>query len=224
MKFTWLGQAGVLLDINGKKIIIDPYLSNSVEKINPNNKRRIPINESLFNIRPDIILLTHDHLDHTDPETLEKYLNKYSGITVLASKNAWQTARKFGGDHNYVMFNRHTLWTQFYITFKAVKAEHSDDDAIGIIITANNKKIYITGDTLYNNDIFGDIQDNIDILMLPINGVGNNMNMTDAALFAQKIAPKTVIPMHYGMFDELNPDNFICSGKLIPQLYKEVML
>ncbi len=36
MKITWLGQAGLLFfESNGIKLIVDPYLSDSVEKINP---------------------------------------------------------------------------------------------------------------------------------------------------------------------------------------------
>ena len=88
MKVIWLGQAGLLIETNNTKIMVDPYLSDSVKKINPLNYRRVAVDEDFFKIRPDIIVLTHDHLDHTDPETLEKYLKKYSGITVLASKNS----------------------------------------------------------------------------------------------------------------------------------------
>lgn len=51
-----------------------------------------------------VLVLTHDHLDHTDPETLERYLTTYDSITVLASLNAWNKVRSFGGNHNYVMF------------------------------------------------------------------------------------------------------------------------
>lgn len=224
MKTIWLGQAGFLFKANGINILVDPYLSNSVEKLSPLNYRRTPANEEFYKIRPDIILLTHDHLDHTDPETLEKYLNAYKNITILASKNAWNTARKFGNGHNYVMFNRYTRWTQSGIQIKAVYAEHSDDFAIGAIIDNGAKKYYITGDTLYNEKIFGDIKEEIDALFLPINGVGNNMNMTDAQSFAEKINAKKVVPIHYGMFDEITPSEFKCKNKFIMEINKETEL
>ena len=64
MKITWLGQAGLLFEQNGIKIMIDPYLSDSVEKINPKNYRRVAVKESLFDIKPDIMIFTHNHLDH----------------------------------------------------------------------------------------------------------------------------------------------------------------
>lgn len=224
MKVVWLGQAGLLLETKNKKIIIDPYLSDSVEKINSLNYRRVPVDDKFFNIRPDIIVLTHDHLDHTDPETLEKYLNSYDNITVLASKNAWNTARKFGRNHNYVMFNRHTKWTEDGITFTAVKAEHSDDFAIGVIIDDGEEKYYITGDTLYNSEIFEDIPKDIDVLFIPVNGVGNNLNFTDAADFSKQIGAAKTVPVHFGMFDELDPKSFKCDGCVIPEIYKAICL
>ena len=93
MNITWLGQAGLLFDSGKTKIMIDPYLSNSVEKINPNNYRRVPINEKLFSIEPDVIVFTHDHLDHLDPETLKRFLSREDkSITVLAPYNAYTNA------------------------------------------------------------------------------------------------------------------------------------
>ena len=50
MKVFFLGQAGFLFIKNGFKIMIDPYLSNSVEKINPKNYRRVGIDEKIFDI------------------------------------------------------------------------------------------------------------------------------------------------------------------------------
>lgn len=224
MQITWLGQAGLLFETGSVRIFVDPYLSDSVEKRNSRNYRRVPVNKAFFEIRPDIIVLTHDHLDHTDPDTLEKYLKNDSKITVLASKNAWNTVRKLGGEHNYVMTNRHTTWTEHNIKFTAVKAEHSDDCAVGMIIDDGLKKYYFTGDTLYNEEIFADIPDTIDTVFLPINGVGNNMNFKDAARFADRINAKNVVPVHFGMFDEIDPTAFKCKNKVIPAIYNKIDL
>lgn len=224
MKITFLGQAGLLFDLDGIKVMIDPYLSNSVEKVEPKNYRRQPIDESCFVVKPDILILTHNHLDHTDPETLEKLFSKHNGICVLASGNAWQTVRKFGGDNNYVMFNRGTVWTEKSIKFEAVHAEHSDEMAVGVIISYGGSNYYITGDTLYNKKVINYINLPIDAVFLPINGAGNNMNMTDAARFAEIIKAKVAVPVHFGMFDNLNPEDFNFKNKVIPQIYKEIKL
>ena len=46
-----------------------------------------------------------------------------------------------------------------------------------MLIEAEGKCLYITGDTLYNTDIFSDLPEQIDAVFLPINGSGNNMNL-----------------------------------------------
>ena len=224
MKVTWLGQAGLLIETEGKKIVVDPYLSNSVEAIEPQNKRRVPVDARFLQIQPDILILTHDHLDHTDPETLAHYLKKDSKVLVLAPGNAYYHVRKaFGGDNNYVLFNRMTRWTEGKIRFMAVRAEHSDDHAVGVILESEGKTLYITGDTLYNDEIFADLPEKIDYVFLPVNGRGNNMNMNDGARFCRQIGAKAV-PLHWGLFDTLNGKDFPYENKTVPQFYEEIML
>ncbi len=224
MKITWLGQAGLLFETNGNRIIVDPYLSNSIEKVNPKNYRRVPVDESFLSIKPDVILLTHDHLDHTDPETLEHYLGGGGSVTVMAPCNSWQTVRKFGGDHNYICLNRHSRFTVDGIEFYAVKAEHSDPTAVGFIINAEGKNYYITGDTLYNDDIFPDLPSEIEAVFLPVNGRGNNMNAFDAARFAERTGAKKAVPLHVGLFDDMTADIFKTENRVIPEFYKEIKI
>ncbi len=226
MKIIWLGQAGLYIETAGKKILIDPYLSDSVAKINPKNVRRVPADEKYLKITPDIIICTHNHLDHTDPETLSNYLSNDGNITVLAPSSAWSEVRKFGGSHNYVCFCRHSEWTEGNIRFIAVRAEHSDPHPIGVVIESEGKRLYVTGDTLYNIDIFTDILPlgKLDAVFLPINGVGNNMNMADAARFCEKLAPKMAVPLHWGLFDSLRGEDWEYENKTVPEFFKEIKL
>lgn len=224
MKITFLGQAGLLFETTQCKVIVDPYLSNCVVKVNPANWRRQPIDESIFDIRPDVLIFTHNHLDHYDPETAKKILDKHNGITVLAPSSVWNEVRQVAVGNNYVQFDRHTRWTEFGLRFEAVKAAHSDPYAIGVILSDGEKKYYITGDTLYNEEIFGDLPKDLDVVFLPVNGVGNNMNMTDAADFFQRTGAKVAVPLHTGMFDKLDANTFPVENKVIPEIYKEVKL
>ena len=224
MKIIWLGQAGLLFEKEGFKIMIDPYLSNSVEKVNPKNFRRVAVEERFFEVKPDVMIFTHNHLDHYDPDTVKHLINENSNMLVLAPKSVWDEVRKISGNNNYVLFNRHTSWTENGIRFTAVKAEHSDITPIGVIIEDGVKKYYITGDTLYNEEIFEDIPKGIYALFLPINGVGNNMNMTDAVRFSERVNAEKTVPIHFGMFDELTAEDFSCENKVIPEIYKEILL
>ncbi|MBE6702803.1 MAG: MBL fold metallo-hydrolase [Ruminococcaceae bacterium] len=225
MKITWLGQAGLLFEKNGKTVMIDPYLSNSVIKVNPLNWRRVPVEEKFFDITPDVMIFTHDHLDHYDPETAPRFFAKTDKqMLVLCPASVWQKARTHGGGHNYVQFDRFTEWTAYGMRFSAVHAEHSDPFAIGVIIEDldDSKKYYITGDTLYNKKIFADLPDDIDVIFLPVNGVGNNMNEVDAVRFFRASGAKVAVPLHVGMFDEKTPDIFDAEPRVLPELYKEI--
>lgn len=222
MKITWLGQAGLLFEKDGFRIMIDPYLSDCVAKVNPKNYRRVAVDESFFEVKSDVMIFTHNHLDHYDPETAPRFITQESRMTVLAPKSVWDEVRKIGGDNNYVLFNRHTVWTQNGIRFRAVLAAHSDPTPIGVIIDDGEKKYYVTGDTLYNEDIFEDIPEDVDVMFLPVNGVGNNMNMADAKEFCKKVNPKMAVPMHVGLFDELKGSDFDYEPKTVPEFYKEI--
>ena len=224
MKITWLGQGGLLFEKENLKIMIDPYLSDSVRKVNPNNYRRVEVDTGFLAVKPDVMIFTHNHLDHYDPETIKYFISENSRITVLAPSSVWAEVRKIGGRNNYVLFDRHTQWTEGSVRFEAVKAWHSDLSAIGVVIYDEAKTYYVTGDTLYNKEIFLDLPKNIDVVFLPINGVGNNMNMADAGRFAAACGAKKIVPIHFGMFDELNPKLFACPNKVIPEIYREIII
>ena len=229
MKLTWLTQAGLLFESDKIKIMVDPYLSDSVGKTKEAKHRRIPADESFLDVDPDVIIITHSHLDHLDPETLEPLLVKATKpITFLAPEAAYNRLLEFGGPHNYVLLAPHSVWSQGGVTFYSVKAEHSDRTAAGFILDDGRKTYYVSGDTLYNYDVIDDVLDlvegGVDYAFLPINGVGNNMNASDAADFAYEIGAKAAIPLHWGLFDSLTPDAFDFDDRIILEPYKETKL
>ena len=177
-----------------KKIIVDPYLSDSVEKIQPKNKRRVPVDGGFLKIKPDVLVLTHNHLDHTDPETLPHYLKLRRFVPCACIEECMGRGAEIGGDHNYVMFNRRTLFSYGDITFYSVRAQHSDLEAVGVIISAEGKIITSPEIRCTMTRFFADINRDIDVIFVPINGVGNNMNIKDAALFAKKAGAKRQYP------------------------------
>ncbi len=225
MKITWLGQAGLLFERDGFSVMIDPYLSDYVAKVEPQNVRRVPVDERFFDVDPDVMIFTHDHIDHYDPETAPIFFKKTKKrMSVLGPISVRKKAMGDLCGQNYILFNRHTSVSLGGFVFTAVKAAHSDPDAVGVIIedTVEGKTYYVAGDTLYNSEIFGDLPEHIDAVFMPINGVGNNMNMTDAARFAKRTGAKVVVPLHFGLFDGLNPQEFECENKVIPEFWKEI--
>jgi L-ascorbate 6-phosphate lactonase len=229
MKFTWLTQAGLLFANENIKIMVDPYLSDSMSERGDAFSRRMPIDESYLGASPDVVLITHEHADHLDTETLNEIIKrKGSPITFLAPKKAYNKLLELGGDNNYVMLNQHSVWSEKGVTFYAVHAEHSDSSAVGFIIDDGKKTYYVSGDTLYNYDVIDDVlelvEDGVDYAFLPINGKGNNMNAKDAADFAYELGAKAAVPVHWGLFDNIDPKSFDFEDSVIPEPYCETEL
>ena len=95
----WIGHSSFVFKTStGKIIFVDPYLSNSVEKHEGRKRlRAIPIKPE--NVVTNLVLCTHDHLDHTDPETLMKIANGCNAKFVGPS-SSYRHMRNLGMDKN----------------------------------------------------------------------------------------------------------------------------
>jgi len=229
MKVTWLTQAGLLFENDRISVLVDPYLSDSLGEHNDKKKRMIPVDKRYLEVTPDVILITHSHGDHLDSKTLSAFLSRTDKeITVLASASAYKQIMALGYSHNIVLLSPHSVWSENGVTFYSIRAEHSERDAVGFILDDGDKTYYISGDTLYNFDVIDDcldlVEDGVDYAFLPINGKGNNMNAKDAADFAYEIGAKVAIPVHYGLFDSVDPDDFDFDDKKILEPYKSIEL
>jgi len=216
MKLTRLNHSGLLFDNGRVKILVDPFFSDNLS--GKNVKNELP--DSIRNLSVDVLLITHEHPDHLDPEALERILSEdRAPVLVMAPERAYQKLLGYGGAHNYVMMNPHSVWSEQGITFYAVHAEHTDRSAVGFIIDDGEKTYYISGDTVYNYDVIDEVlelvEDGVDYAFLPISGRYTNMNAKDAADFAFEIDAKCAVPVHYGMLDEIDPESFDYDGAKI---------
>lgn len=229
MKVTWLTQNGFVFENSKIKIMVDPYLTDSLGEMKPEKKRRIPADESFFKCDPDVILITHNHIDHLDMKSIEKILeNSTKEILFLLSESAYDILSPVIKSHNLVLLAPHSVYSEGGVTFYSVHAEHSDRQAVGFIIDDGKATFYISGDTLYNYEVIDDVldlaPDGVDYAFLPINGRGNNMNARDAADFAYELGAKCAIPVHYGLTDDLTPEEFDFDDRLILEPYKETKI
>jgi L-ascorbate metabolism protein UlaG (beta-lactamase superfamily) len=210
MTVTWLGQAGLLFDIEDYGgIMLDPYLSNSLEESEEGSvyRRQVEIDATVFSLNINALILTHIHQDHTDPATLDHFLQKQR-TTVLAPLPVITALRgRYTLRHRFVMLCPGIEYSlEKDILIKAIPAFHSDRDAVGVLIQHRDLCIYITGDTLYNSEIVKSIPCPVDYMFVVINGEGNNMNFLDAARLTNKIAPRNVVPVHWDMFAGYSSD------------------
>lgn len=215
---NWIGQAGFIFkDINNIIICIDPYYSNSIERYEGEQSRRIWFNRlNIEKFNPDFVLCTHDHLDHTDPETIP-LLNSYSNAIFYGPKSCSNHIKRMHISKNRIKtieINKIYLFKN--IKFKPVFADHTEDSC-GIIFYFNGLKVYITGDTCLNPRLFEIIDERIDILITCINGKFGNLNIEESIILFKEIRARKIIPMHYGLI----PNNTASISEFINKCNKE---
>lgn len=202
VSIAWLGQAGFLIKNGSNKVLaLDVYLSDLVERTD-GNKRIMP---SLFSARelcPDLVCVTHEHLDHLDLDTLSVWLNKEIPLYTNENSEAMCRKKHLASDNIIAMHVGDKVKRDEY-TIEAVFANHGDyaPNALGFIISTNGIKLYFTGDTSYEmSHMTCEKYRNINVMIPPINGEYGNMNERDAAMLAGRIKPDIVIPCHFWMF------------------------
>ena len=204
MTICFLGQSGYIIKTKKAEIVIDPYLSDSVNRV-AGRPRLLPIPIKPSEIYCDAVVCTHDHLDHLDPETISDINNDQLFITTKEGKEKILSL----GKHNVKSLSLGESLTIGDVDITAVFADHTVE-AFGLIVNAENKTLYFSGDTLYNEKLFDVADYKPDIAFICINGKLGNMNVDEALTVAKKIDAKVNIPNHYDMFasNSENPNLF----------------
>lgn len=187
-----------LTTLAGKKILIDPFLSG-----NPTS----PVKAAT--VDADYIILTHAHSDHIgDAFEIAKRCNStFICVNELAeyckTKGFKAHNMHIGGSYNFD-FGR----VKFTIAHHGslTPDNHYAGEPAGVIISADGKIVYHTGDTglFYDMKLIGEM-DTVDYMLLPI-GDNFTMGITDAVKAVEFVSPKIAIPMHYNTFPVIAAD------------------
>lgn len=195
-----LGQSGYVLKTEQSEIIIDPYLSDSVNRV-AGRPRLLPIPMKPSDISCDAVVCTHDHLDHLDPDTVSLIDQKQLFITT----NGGKEKLKGLGRENVIAVNEGECVNVGDFEITAVFADHTVE-AFGLIVKADSKTLYFSGDTLYNEKLFDVAKYSPDVTFICINGKLGNMNVHEALATAKKIGSRLNVPNHYDMFASNSED------------------
>ena len=200
MKITFYGHASLGIEISGKNIIVDPYIS-------PNPKAsHIDVNA----LKADYILLTHAHGDHiADVETIAKNTN---ATIVSNAEIAGFYANK--GFETHPM-NHGGSWNFDFGKVKFVQAIHSSSfpdgsyggNPGGFVIEGEHKNIYIAGDTALTFDMqLIPLRTKLDLAVFPI---GNNftMDVEDAIIASDFVECDKVLGYHFDTFGYIEIDH-----------------
>lgn len=193
MKITFYGHASLGIEVEGKNIIVDPYITA--------NELASHIN--IDELKADYILVTHAHGDHTlDVEAIAKR----TGATIVSNAEIAGYFEKKGLKSHPM--NHGGSWKFDFGTVKYVNAIHSSSfndgtyggNPGGFIIEGEHKNIYIAGDTALTFDMkLIPLRTKLDLAIFPI---GNNftMDIEDAIIASDFVECDKILGCHYDTF------------------------
>ncbi len=218
----WLGQNGFIFKSpEGTVVAMDLYLTNSCGKLftgsELNFERRVPVLIEPEEVDVDVYTCTHNHLDHTDPETIERLRHKDTAQFVGPHPTC-QVYREKGVEIGRIV----PAWPDCELEFRDVKirgafalpTDSTDLNHMGFVFEfGNGPRLYATGDTDYSELLSSAGKHNPHLMISCINGGFNNLSHFEAACVAAEIKPKVAIPCHYDMFldNAVDPGQFRAS-------------
>lgn len=200
MKITFYGQSSLAIEVAGKNIIVDPFISGN------EMASHIDINE----LKADYILVTHAHQDHVlDVEAIAKN----TGATIVSNAEIATYYEKKGFKSHPM--NHGGSWKFDFGSVKYVNAIHSSSfpdgtyggNPGGFVIESEHKNIYIAGDTALTFDMkLIPLRTKLDLAILPI---GNNftMDIEDAIIASDFVECDKVLGYHYDTFGYIKIDH-----------------
>ncbi len=201
-KLTFLSHDVFLIENDGVKLIIDPFLTgNPMAAVKAED------------VRVDWVLLTHGHGDHLgDSISIAKRNNAtiiapFELATYCQNNDCKVHPMHIGGGYNFP-FGR----VKLTIAHHGSAADLGGDalaymgNPCGFVVTIGGKNIYHAGDTglFLDMQLIGEMTP-LDVALLPI-GDNFTMGVDDAVKATELLKPKLVIPMHYNTFDVIKAD------------------
>jgi len=216
----WLGQNGFIFKTHeGTTVSTDLYLTDSCEGLVPgfDLKRQVPVYIEPEDLDIDIFTCTHNHQDHTDPETIRRLAHKDT-MAFVGPPPSCGIYRAEGVTDDRI----HMAWPDVELGFRdveirgtfALPTDASDLNHMGFVFSfGGGPRVYVTGDTDYTELLVSAAKHKPDAMITCINGGFNNMSHWEAADIAGKIQPKLAIPCHYDMFADnaVDPGQFRAS-------------
>jgi L-ascorbate metabolism protein UlaG (beta-lactamase superfamily) len=198
-RIRWLGHACLLLESDGKRVLIDPFLTgNPAAAANPGE------------VAPDYILVSHGHGDHVG-DTIP--IARRTGATVVSNYeiSEWLKTQgltkvhgqQHGGGYAHD-FGRVKLTLAFHGS-ALPDGTYGGNPCGFLLYFKDGKKVYDAADT----GLFGDMrligEEGLDLAILPI-GDNYTMGPDDALRAVKLLQPRKVLPIHYNTWPVINQD------------------
>ncbi len=224
---AWIGHSTVLINFYGKIILTDPVLFDRVGLylfgFNYGPQRFTPPALTINEIpRPDLILLSHAHLDHMDYKTLINITDMYPGeIECITAYNTsdvindleWKSLKEIDWREEISIHDitikaievKHFGWRYPWERDRSAGYFHNGRSFNAYVMKKNNKKILFGGDTAFT-DKFKESKEKVDIAIMPIGAYypwrRNHCNPDEALQMAKDLDAKIFIPIHTNTFKQ----------------------
>ncbi len=204
-RVIFLGHASTVIEMDGVRLITDPVLRRLVGPL----YRRVPkpLMEPLGD--PDVILISHLHLDHYDPRSLRLFRRD---TPVLAPVGAGLSLRWRGFRHIHEVSPGDRLRVGA-VEVVATEAQHKGTrhplaartPSLGYVVSGS-RSIYFAGDTGLFSGIADIWPERLDLALLPIAGIGpmmpefKHLSPRHAVMAMELLRPRLVVPIHWGTY------------------------
>lgn len=221
----WLGQAGFWFDTGRHTVLIDPYLSDSLAKKyagHANDHQRMmepPLTPDALP-EPDVVLITHAHTDHMDPETLGPLAKRFPSLPFVAPSASLDVARQRIGANAHLIpvSDGDEVSPLPGLKIQVLPAAHETlerDEAgnavyLGYFLRTTGFSLYHSGDCIPFEGLDEAVRAlGADIALLPVNGrdrqrldagIPGNFTLQEAINLCRVASIGSMVPHHFGMF------------------------
>ena len=202
----WLGQAGFAFKTSSGKIVyLDPYLSDAVERMFGFKRLSLPP-IAAEDVRTDYFVLTHEHADHLDVDSLPIIARNNPSCKFVAPAGCVEGLDAAGvAPSARMMIEPNQRYDLGDLVIHTAPADHGDgsDTALCLVLELGGIRVFCSGDTALQAAAINRLCDlQPDIAMVCINGGFGNMNHVDAARMVGHISPRIAVPHHFWTFAE----------------------
>jgi L-ascorbate metabolism protein UlaG (beta-lactamase superfamily) len=209
-RVTFVGHATVLIELGGARVLTDPLLRGWA---GPLRRYAPPVDQALVS-SPDVVLLSHMHIDHVDRGSLDRLDESATVLVPAAGRQMVESV----GFRRVVVVSAGDRVRAGDVDIIVVPAHHDgrrhplarDAEAVGYLITPaasdhSSHGVYFPGDTKCFDGMIG-FAGAVDVVLMPVWGWGTSvdedehMTPLSAARCLSLLRPRIVIPIHWGTY------------------------
>ncbi|MFT4048831.1 MAG: MBL fold metallo-hydrolase [Solirubrobacterales bacterium] len=200
MKVSFAGHSTMLVEHDGRTVLTDPLFRSALLHL----QRHAPLVDITRFGRPDVLLISHSHLDHLDKRSL-KLVDKSARAVVPSDVAKLMRGQGFT---DVVGVSAGDEVEAAGLKVRAVHADHAGSrmpwnetaETLGFVVEGT-QSFYYAGDT----DLFDEMADlgPVDLALIPVWGWGpklgeGHLNPERAAQAVELIRPRVAVPVHWG--------------------------